>query len=295
MATDAVSSEHEAPLADSGLHAAAGRAAAADPDPGVRAGFGTDTSTTAGVRTERMGLPALAVATLLRPRRAMADIAAQPKKRWIAPLVLLAVMNTAFAVLYAPRSLEANRAEIEEIQARQLEGMDPEQAEAMRAGQAIGGVMQVVFSGVVAAVGTVIALLVGAAVLHFLSTVMGGQQAFLEVFSTAAWAKLPLILREVVRVPWLLLGGFDPNPAGLAGLAMPGGLGLDGGRSYLEPILSMIEVWTIWSLALLVLAVVAAAKLSRGRALAVVGIFVAAQIGLGMAGVAMANAFAQLF
>ncbi len=231
--------------------------------------------------------------TVFRPSSAMARIAERPKKRWIVPLVLLVIVSTAFATLYAPRSLEANSAELEAFQERQFEDMDPEQVEAMQAGQQIGGVMQVAFASVGAAVGSVIGALIGAAALHFLATALGGQQAFLEVFSTTVWAKVPLILREFVRLPWLLLGGFDPNPAGLAGLASSGGL--TEGRSYFEPVLAQLEIWNIWYLALIVVAVIASAKLSRGRALAVVGIFVIAQLALGMAGVALGNAVTQLF
>lgn len=242
---------------------------------------------------ERIGVFTLFVDIIRRPSAAMARIAERPKKRWVVPLVLLTVVSTIVAVAYAPRAMEAGRADLEALQERQLEGMDPEQSEAIAAAQQSVGAVQVGVAGVGAVVGTIIGALIGAAVLHFLATVMGGQQAFLEVFSTTAWAKVPLILRELVRMPWLIMGGFDPNPVGLAGLASSGGL--TEGRSYFEPLLAQVEVWTIWYFVLLVIAVRASAKLTRGRAIAVVGLLVVAKLALGMAGIAMGNAMTQLF
>ena len=192
---------------------------------------------------ERLGVVALYFDMIRRPSAALARIAERPKKRWIVPLVTLAVLTTAFALIYAPKAMEASRADTEALMASQFEDMDPEQLEAMQSGQQVGNVIGIVFSGIGGAVGTVIAALLGAAVLHFLATVMGGQQAFLEVFSTTVWAKVALIVGVAIKIPWVLAGGFDPNPAGLAGLVSSGGL--SEGRSYFEPLLSQLEIWNV--------------------------------------------------
>lgn len=242
---------------------------------------------------ERLGVFALFVAVIRRPSAAMARIAERPKGRWIVPLVLLAVLSTVSALIYAPRMMEQSLEASQAAMAEMGDSADPEQVEVMASAQQMGRTVGIVAAGIGGAIGTFITALIAAAVLHFLATVMGGQQAFMEVFSTTAWARVPLILRSVFHIPWLLAGGFDPNPSGLAGLVTVGET--PGASSYLVPLLSQIEVWNLWYLALLVVAIMASAKLTRGRAITVVGIFVLAQLALGMAGVAMGIAFAQLF
>ena len=139
--------------------------------------------------------------------------------------------------------------------------------------------------------GPVIGVVVVAAILHMLGTILGGQQTFTEMFTVTTWARVPLVLGALAQTVQHVLGGWDPNPRGLSGLVAPDPLDPEAQRSYLEPLLAEIELWNLWYLALLVIAVWAASRVSGRKAAIAVLVYVAFRIALGSAGVALSNLF----
>lgn len=251
----------------------------------------------------RMGVVALALDVLRRPTAAMTRIALRPRLRWVAPLVALAIVSVPLGIVAARQTMDAVAsgvaveaqapAEPAGAAAAQEDGatdVAASQAAAVRAGGAIGMVLAVVFG----VAGSFLVPLVAAGVLHFLSTVLGGQQSFAEMFATASWARLPLLLRSVLQLVVFGAGSYDPNPSGLAGLVAPTGVAPGAERSYLEPLLGQIELWNLWYLALLVVAVSVVARFPRRRAALVVAGFAGLGVGVGMAGIAVNNAVSGL-
>jgi len=251
----------------------------------------------------RMGVLALTVDVIRRPAAAMARIALRPKWRWFPPLVALAIVSVPVSIIGARQAI-ALQASTVAVEAGSGEGFRSGAVEQGEDGAEIGATqaaaaqrtgMVAVVGGVVAGViGAFLVPLVAAGVLHFLSTVLGGQQSFAEMFATASWARVPLILRGVLQLVVFGAGSFDPNPAGLAGLVAPSPLDFGAERSYLEPLLAQVEIWNLWYLALLVVAVGVVARFPRKRALVVVAGFAGLSIGLGLAGIAINNAMSGL-
>ena len=130
---------------------------------------------------------------------------------------------------------------------------------------------------VIAAAGILLGWLLRAALLHLSSMALGGRQSFGSVYRASAWASFPLLLRSAVQLLYALVGGGMIADEGLSGLlaAAPAADGVvQAGLSIPAILLSRVDLYTIWYVILLGVAVAAAGKLSRGKAVAVVVVYV---------------------
>ncbi len=241
---------------------------------------------------ERMGLVALTVDSLRRPAAAMRRLADHPGRRWIWPLLALALVRVAVIFAQSSASQAATIAATQASMANQP-GMDPEMAAQMSQSMQRFGMIGTVFGAVGAFVGVFIGALVVAGILHLLATVMGGQQGFTQVFTVTSWARLPLIIGGLLQLAYALTGGYDPCPRGLAGLVDCGGDPSDPTAvSLWSPLLAQIELWNLWHLLLLGLGVQAVARLTRRKAAVAVLIVLAIIVGMGLAGTFVSRAVA---
>ncbi len=229
------------------------------------------------------------------PVAAMGRLAEHPGwRRWVWPLGLLALLNLGTFALQTPMRGRLAGALIQ----AQLAKAQVQMGDAGAAGGAVmasgvtGGMnlVQTIFGVVGIPLGILLGTLLTAAILHFVGTVLGGQQAFGQVFTVAAWAKAPLILGAVVKLAGAAAGNFDMSPAGLSGLVAQDPFGDDPAvGSYLGPLLGQIELWNLWYLALLAVAVLAVSRVSKGKALGAVALLVGMRVLAGAAGVAIGN------
>lgn len=234
---------------------------------------------------------------IARPAAAMARLAEHPGwRRWIWPLGLLTLLDLGIFALQTPmRNRLAGaliQAQMAKMQAQA--GNAVPQAGGVTAAGLSGGLnlVQTVMGAVSIPVGLLLGTLLTAAVLHFVGTVLGGQQAFGQVFTTAAWARTPLILGAVVKLAGAAVGNFDVSPAGLSGLVAADPFGdSPAAGSYLGPLLGQVELWNLWYLALLAVAVLAVSRVSRGKAAGAVALLLVLRLLTGVAGVAMGNVF----
>jgi hypothetical protein len=247
------------------------------------------------VETPRMGVLALSVDLLLRPASAMSRLSEHPGRRWIWPLLALLLVRVATVIAQTPARSRFQQA-VMQAQLADQPGMDPQ---AMAGLQAAGGGALGIITAVLAALGVVFTVIVGAIVvagiLHFAGTVMGGQQSFQQVFTVTSWAHLPLVIGGILQFAQALMGGFDPCPSGLAGLVCADPMDKEATRSFLEPFLAQIELWNLWYLLLLAIGVMAVSKVSRRKAAAAVGVVVSLSIAAGLAGVALARWAGETF
>jgi hypothetical protein len=186
------------------------------------------------------------------------------------------------------------RTELEKSAAVIPEGQSVEGMVALTTSGPLGTV-----TGVVAVVGAVIAPILAAmavaAVLHLLGTVVGGQQTYTQMFTLVSWARVPLVVGGLLWLAYAATGHFDPNPDGLSGLVAADPLAGGGKASFAEPALAQVEVWNLWYVALLALAVRAASRVSLSKAAVVVAVLVAVEVALGLAGVSISRMFAGAF
>jgi hypothetical protein len=129
-----------------------------------------------------------------------------------------------------------------------------------------------------AAAGILFGRLLRAAVLHVSSLALGGRQSFGAVYRVSAWATFPLLLRGAVQLVYILVAGRTIEGAGLSGLLAAAPVA-DSGAAMAAPsvpaiLLGRVDLYTIWYVILLGVAVAAAGKLSRGKAAVVVAIYV---------------------
>lgn len=226
------------------------------------------------------GLWSLCIDIVRRPSAAMRALAARPGRRWVWPLLALAILGAATAFAVARQSADQAMAEARAAmaQAEAESGAAPAISEgALAAGMRIGMAMAVVGGMVAPFLGAALA----AAILHFLATVMGGQQGFVEMLTVVSWSRVPLVIGGALRLAHGLVAGFDPSPRGLAGFVE--------GSHFAGPLLAQVELWNLWMLVLLFLGVRAVARLSRGKALAAVGLLLGLWLLAGEAGVLTAR------
>jgi hypothetical protein len=219
----------------------------------------------------------------------MRRLAAHPNRRWLAPLLVLAVLSAATAVASLPAQQRYSRI-VGAAQARAMAERNPrafEQA-GMTADEAVEMSSQGAFAGVAAVLaivggvmGPIVGALAGAAALHFLGTVLGGQQTFGQMLTATAWGRLPFVFQGVARLLYAVAGGYDPRPDGLAGLVAPDPFTPFAVESPLGPLLAQVSVWNLWALGLFVVAVYAVSRVSYRKAVTAVVIYVALIVLLG--------------
>jgi hypothetical protein len=144
-------------------------------------------------------------------------------------------------------------------------------------------------------VGGVISTLVGYFFLTLIvfgsGLILGGKATFKQVFTMSVWTTLPYVVRTLVQAAASLVTGALPAP-GLSGmlttaetLSMP----------VLAALLTRIDVYTLWSLVLLAIGVGVVYRLSRGKTLIIVAIYVAISLGLVLASTAALSGIQNMF
>ncbi len=230
---------------------------------------------------ERTRLLTLLLYIWVRPRRALEQVAAGPRWLWLIPLVCAVAALLLRAFVAAPLQAEAQTALMQaQIQA---------QAQAFPAaeGEMVVEVPPTPSSTAVAPalVGGLGVILLGwalrALILQVGSLAVGGRQSFGQVYRLSAWAAFPLILRDVVQAVYMLISGELVTGPGLSGLVSQSGPGVAngllglGGQALSLPgvVLGRIDIYTLWFLALLVVAIQVGGTLKLGKAILVTGIY----------------------
>ena len=125
-------------------------------------------------------------------------------------------------------------------------------------------------------VGGVLTLLVGwplrAALLYGIAQWVAGQAALRPLVILSAWATLPLTLRSAEQTLYLIVTSHPVAQPGLAGLLAEADAALPLVKLGYG-VLGWIDLFTLWHLALLVVAVRIGAGVTTGRAMATVALY----------------------
>lgn len=248
--------------------------------------------------SDGLGLLALVRDTTIRPRSAMTRLAAQPGRRWLFPILalLIAVGASSITGLRATGDYRetAARAAVEAQMQDQIDAGNATQEDVDSAVALVNNPAFTAVGVIFALLAPIVGALIVAAIMHMFGTVLGGQQTFTQMFTVTAWARLPLVYGALVTTVQHLLGGWDPNPRGLSGLVACDPLDGDCTTSFLQPVLAEVELWNLWYLGLLAVAVWAASRVSRRKAVAAVLFLVVLRIAIGASGVAIGQALSGL-
>lgn len=219
--------------------------------------------TTLSEAPRRPGILSLLVWIWIRPRRALEGVRAGRTWLFLIPLLVAVVVFSLNGIVQAPLQAEVahqeNLARLrEQIPPAEFENLPPEMLAAPPA-------PPLVLTLLVALGPLLLAWLIRPAVLHILGLLVGGQDSYAILLRTTAWASFPLILRALLQT---IFAGITQQPIvgpGLSGLVEPG---------MLAAILGQIDLFTLWYVILLGLAVAVSSRLSRNKALLVTAIYV---------------------
>jgi len=197
---------------------------------------------------------------LTRPRRAFGDVAVESRSSWLTPMLILTL--TTILVMVVAGYLRTRAAMMGEIQLPpDWQYWSPDmQNNYMQAQQATQGVT---FMYVIPLVGTLTALWLGwllvAGLLHLGSTLLGGRGSMQGALNIVAWASLPFAIRNLLRAIYMLVAGHAIASPGLSGFTTSVG--------FFSHLLSRLDIFVIWYIALLIIGFAIVDGLARGKAI----------------------------
>jgi hypothetical protein len=211
------------------------------------------------------------VGVLFSPGETFADIARKPTV--LVPLLLFIILGYVSVIIMVPRM------DWESVQAQQMQQMkkrspsmsDADAERASKVGKAVGSVMMYISPLL-----GVLWYLVVAVVLFGAVRLMGGEGTFKQAFSATLYAWMPLVLFGIIlSVVILARGTIDPTQMATAFKSNPAFLVDLKEQPVLFALLSSIDLFTIWTIVLLIFGFSALSKLSWAKtATIVVGLWV---------------------
>jgi len=203
---------------------------------------------------------------LFAPAEAFQEIARRPDI--LAPLLILLAVGYASTLLIIPKlDTEA----MFEAQAAQIRKQNPEVAEADLERMRSWGAASAKMFAYVSPVMMVAWYLILAGVLLGAFRAMGGEGTFKQAFSATLYAWIPLtILSIITTVVVMARGSFDPTTAATLVKSNPAFLTSLTDRPVLFSLLSSLDLFTIWTIILLIFGFSALSKLPGGRSAAIV-------------------------
>jgi hypothetical protein len=189
--------------------------------------------------------------------------------------MVLAVLLVAISAPLSSRLAQAQIRQQFEARGETLEEIPPEAQE-----RAMQFSANPLFTMVIPALGSVAGLwiiwLIWAGALHLIGTMLGGNNSFGQMLRAVVWSWVPQTLRSVLQVVFIVLTGELIKNQGLSGLAatpepLPGEFVTSPGPGQLalQSILAQIDLFQIWNFILLVIVMIATARLARRKALAI--------------------------
>ena len=186
------------------------------------------------------------VEVLLQPQRTFGLLAEEARPNWSTPMLALSI--SAFLGVIVSGYLTSRAAMMGEVQLpRDWEWWTPDmQANYMQAQQSMQGpVFAYVIPLVSALVGLWLGWLILSGLLHLGSTLLGGRGSMQNALNITGWASLPFLIRDILRIVFMLIVGHSIASPGLSGFA--------GSAAFVAQMLARVDIFFIWSIVLLVI------------------------------------------
>jgi hypothetical protein len=206
------------------------------------------------------------VGVLFSPGETFRDIARKPD--FLVPLLVIVLLGFVGAAVIAPR---IDYESLEMQQREQMRKKNPQMTEADFERMApILRASTKVFAWLNPILG-VLMLLLFAAVLHFAFRIMGGEGTFKQGFAAMTYSWMPFTLYGIiVTIVVAARGTFDPIHAATLVKSNPAFLVDMKEQPVLFSLLSSLDVFTIWTVVLLIIGFAAYSKLSYAKSAAIV-------------------------
>ena len=215
---------------------------------------------------------------LARPRATLEYLNEHGGRTWWLPVLLGVILTILPIVVGGPVAVEQAREAISAIQEQPAEqsGATPSAEQLAQVEQTLS-LTQVVFPAVAGAVGRIVGWLIWAGALYLASTALGGRSTFGQMLRTVVWVWLPYAVRGLLQTIYILASGQIIANPGLSGFVLDSGVASDPtaftppsmGQTLLSSLLSHVDIYLFWHLALLVVGVMVASRLPRRKALVV--------------------------
>lgn len=186
------------------------------------------------------------LSVLFQPQRTFTEVAGETKPSWLTPMLTLSI--SASLVVFVSGYLKARAAMMGEVPLPpDWQYWTPDmQNNYMQAQQATQGAVFVYVMPLFSAlVGLWLGWLILGGLLHLGSTLLGGRGSMQSALNITGWANLPFMIRDVLRVIFMLLAGHAITSPGLSGFA--------GSAVFLVKILSQLDIFFIWNATLLIM------------------------------------------
>jgi len=211
---------------------------------------------------EHMNILAQAVNVFAAPGALFRYIGEHPGWSWIAPAL------AAFAVV-AVRGLASAQLDSAQANAEMQRVLATMPEDAARQAATMMSIVSPEAVAVQFIVGSIISLLIAwvacSAMLHLLSMTMGNQRPYRAMFEAVVWAWVPFILRDLVQAGYILFSGELILFPGLSALVAQSADRYVNARDLLFVVASHVDVFLIWNVVLLTLAVAGIAGFGKLR------------------------------
>jgi hypothetical protein len=198
---------------------------------------------------------------LLQPARTFALLVDEARATWGTPMLALSIST--FLSVMVSGYLTSRAAMMGEMPLpRDWQWWSPEMQENyMRAQEAMKGP---VFAYIIPLVGALVSLWLGwlilSGLLHLGSTLLGGRGSMQSALNVTGWGSLPFLVRDVLRIIFMLLAGRAISNPGLSGFAE--------NSVFVAQFLARFDLFLVWSIVLLIIGFGIADKLPGARAIA---------------------------
>jgi hypothetical protein len=204
---------------------------------------------------------------LFSPNETFASIARRPD--WVVPLLLILVVGYATTFFFLPR-LDWDA--VSAVQAEQMKAKNPQMSQedidrVSRMSQAIGKVI-----GWIAPILAAIWYAIVAGVLLLAFRLFGGEGTFKQAFSATLYGWVPLVIYGIVATVVAVARGGKIDPTQIATLVKSNPAFLLDMKAHpaLFSLLSAFDVFTIWTVVLLIIGFAALSRVSKARAATII-------------------------
>jgi hypothetical protein len=182
-------------------------------------------------------------------------------------------------------------------QSRMMQGFTPPQGATIPEGattsgagaNATLGIVRVALALTTGIVGAIVGYLLQTVVILGLGLVLGGKATFRQIFRMAAWTTLPVAVRKLIQAITSLVAGATSASGLSAALTIQEASSMP----VLNTLLANIDIYTVWSMILLGIGVAVTSKLSKGKSVIAVVVYMvialAALLALNAAGNAISG------
>ncbi|GAB4482924.1 MAG: hypothetical protein OHK0031_05820 [Anaerolineales bacterium] len=195
---------------------------------------------------------------LIHPSATLQTFGAELPRRWLAPMLLLSLSLVARLILTGRLQLRLAGMGAAPLPPDWQFWTPEMQANYTQAMQATQGPTFVYIIPIVLGLGSLwLGWLAFSGLLHLASTLLGGRGSMGSALNITAWTSLPFVLRDGLRIIFMLITRLPIAQAGLSGFSE---------NLFLGQILALVDVFLLWNLILLWLGLRAADSLTAPKA-----------------------------